>query len=208
MTFGLVCTELRQVHNLGNRIFRITVSCRNETSNTYLIEFNPIQVIDATPSIVQPLSLDHVMYKLYGGALRETTQIARLNEPPANYGDSLAGNILSAIVNTYRGAELGAIVTELHIKEALPHELHYKVFVPTSLPAGVSTHWTEYFPASTDTIMVMLQGDNIENAVTFERPPLAPLPPVGPMDSGGDVVLAVVLMLLIPIVILALVQSS
>ena len=193
LTFGLACTEFRQVDNVGNRIFRIAVSCRNETNDTILLESNPIQVINAARSIVQPLSLDHVMYKLYGGMLRERAQLAQLNEPPVNYGDSLAENFLAAIVNAYRSAEHGAIITELHIKEALPYELHYKSFVPTSLPAGVSTHWIEYFPASTDTILVMLQGEGIEDAVTFESPPPAPLPEAESKEPDANAVVAILL---------------
>lgn len=171
LTFGLICTEFRQVGNPGNAIIGIGVSCRNDAGHTYELGLNPIQVINASNSIVKPLPLDHVMYKFYGGTLREALQIDRLTTPLQSYGDSLAENILSAVVNAYRSYEHGAIITEFHRKEALPYDLYYESFTPTSLPAGVSTQWIQYYPVTTDTISVMLQGEAIEDGVTFGCPP-------------------------------------
>ena len=176
LTFGLICTEFRKVGNPSNAIIGIGASCRNETEDTYRLRLNPIQVIDASNSIVKPLPLDHVMYKFYGGKLRKAAQIDRLNEPLQSYGDSLAGDILTAVVSAYRTYEHGAIITEFHRKEALPYNLYYESFDPTSLPAGVSTQWTEYYPATTDTITVMLLDESIRDGVTFGRPPPPPMP--------------------------------
>ena len=116
------------------------------------------------------------MYKFYGGTLREIAQINRLSRPLGDYGNSLAENILAAVVNVYRSYENRAIITEFHRKEALPYDLYYESFAPISLPAGVSTEWIEYYPATTDTITVMLLGADIEDGVTFGRPP--PPPPL------------------------------
>ena len=209
LTFQLVCIELRQVNDPSNRLFIIAVSCRNKTDYAYPLEWNPIQVINDTPSVVQPLPLEHVMYKLYGGRMRQRAQIARLDEALVDSGDSSAESIAEAIINVYRAAEHNAIVTELHAKEALPHEFYYKRFVPTSLPAGVSTHWIEYFPASTDTVMAMLEGDKFEHAVTFLRPTPAPAPvkPEDSKDSGSAVGLVAVTIFLIPFVVFVLGQS-
>lgn len=44
------------------------------------MESNPIQMVDATNVLVKPLTLDHVMYQLYGGKLRKGAQLARLAE--------------------------------------------------------------------------------------------------------------------------------
>ena len=117
------------------------------------------------------------MYKFYGGTLREAMQIERLNTPPPSHGDSIAENVLGAVVAAYRAYEHGAIITEFHRKEALPYDLYYESFTPTSLPTGVSTQWIQYYPATTGTITVMLQGGEIEDGVTFGRPPPPPPPP-------------------------------
>ena len=136
------------------------------------------------------------MYKFYGGPLREALQIDRLTTPLQSYGDSLAENILTAVVNAYRSYEHGAIITEFHRKEALPYDLYYESFTPTSLPAGVSTQWIQYYPATTETITVMLQGEAIEDGVTFgpstaatsDAPATdAPSPPQSPQSKAYGV---------------------
>ena len=79
------------------------------------------------------------MYKLYGGNLREAAQWARLAEtstPLTSSGDSLLESVLVGMVNAYREYEHGAIITELHKNEALPYDLYYRSFTPTSLPPG------------------------------------------------------------------------
>ena len=188
LTFGLICTEFRQVGNPSNAIIGIGASCRNETEDTYQLGLNPIQVINASISIVKPLPLDQVMYKFYGGPLREALQIDRLTTPLQSYGDSLAENILTAVVNAYRSYEHGAIITEFHRKEALPYDLYYESFTPTSLPAGVSTQWIQYYPATTETITVILQGEAIEDGVTFGRPPPPPpTPAIAPPEQPREV---------------------
>ena len=185
LTFGLICTEFREVGNPSNAIIGIGASCRNETEDTYRLRLNPVQVIDASNSIVKPLPLDHVMYKFYGGKLRKAAQIDRLNEPLQSYGDSLAGDILTTVVSAYRTYEHGAIITEFHRKEALPYNLYYESFDPTSLPAGVSTQWIQYYPNTTETITVMLQGEAIEDGVTFGRPPPPPEPKSNEINEIG-----------------------
>ena len=75
----------------------------------------------------------------------------------------------------YRASEFNAIISDFHQKEALPYDLYYKSFAPTSLPPGVSLEWIEYYPSATDTLTVLLRGDNLENGVTFGRPPPVPV---------------------------------
>lgn len=177
LNFGIICTEFRQVGNLNNRIIGIGVSCRNEASEPISLPLNPIQVVDASKVLIKPLSLNHVMYKFYGGGLREDAQIERLAEsskPLVASGSSIMENVLVGVINVYRAYERGAIVTEFHRKEALPYDLYYKRFSPTLLPADVSTVWVTYYPIATDTITVMLQGGNIEDGVIFEKPPPPP----------------------------------
>ena len=177
LTFGLICTEFRQVGNPSNAIIGIGASCRNETEDTYQLGLNPIQVINASISIVKPLPLDQVMYKFYGGPLREALQIDRLTTPLQSYGDSLAENILTAVVNAYRSYEHGAIITEFHRKEALPTICTTRVLLQLPCQRIVSTQWIQYYPATTDTITVMLLDESIKDGVTFGRPPPRPSTP-------------------------------
>ena len=184
LTFEMICTQFRQLKNPTNSFIGISVSCRNDTPNTYLLEFNPLQVVNANDSIVKPLPLDHVMYKLYGGNWREAAQINRLNTPyQAFYGDSLVDSIFDAVVSVYRAYEQAAIITEFHNKEALPYNLYYESFAPTSLPAGISTQWTQYYPGTTDKIRVILEGGSIEDTIMFARPPPPNLKKRVPADS-------------------------
>ena len=171
LIFHVICTRFRQVENWQNSMLAVTVSCRNAGTETYQLNANPIQVINAENALKHILTLDHVMYKLYGGHLRELAQVSRLGSPAPDYGDSLLGTILTSVTDAYRNYENAQIVFELHEKEALPYELYYKSFTPVSLPPGVATVWTDYFPLTTseDTISIMLQGDDITNAIAFDK---------------------------------------
>ena len=186
-TFSLICTEFRQAGNPRNALIGIGISCRNDTNDTLPLEYNPIQVIDAALTIMKPLPIADVMYRLYGGNLREGAQLGRLAEtstPLTSSGDSLLESALVGVINAYRNYEHGAIITELHKKEALPYDLYYRSFAPTSLPAGVSTVWMEYYPATTETLTVILQGLKVEEGVVFSKPP--PPPPSPPLPLAPD----------------------
>ena len=114
------------------------------------------------------------MYKFYGGNLRSATQLARISEPYADYTGTVVGDILTAVVNVYRTYENQAIITEFARKEALPHDLYYRSFTPTSLPPGVAVQWIQY-PGTLNPIKVMIEGKTVESAVTFEKPRRAPV---------------------------------
>ena len=207
-TFSLICTEFREAGNPSNALIGIGISCRNDTNETLALEYNPIQVIDTALTIMKPLPLDHVMYKLYGGNLREGAQWARLaetNTPLTSSGDSLVESVLVGVINAYRNYEHGAIITELHKKEALPYDLYYRNFTPTSLPPGVSTTWMAYYPATTDTITVILEGLKVEEGVVFSKPPPPPPPPTSNEDARDS--LAAIVWILGAIIAYVLVQS-
>ena len=183
LTFGIICTEFRQVGNFDNRIIGIGVSCRNEATEPISLQSNPIQVVDASKVLVKPLSLNHVMYKFYGGGVREDAQIERLAEtskPLAASGSSFLENVFVGVINMYRAYERAAIVTEFRRKEALPYDMYYKSFTPTTLSTGVSTVWMTYYPIAADTVTVMLRGGNFDDGVLFEQPPLRQPPPSRP----------------------------
>ena len=204
LTFEMICTQFRQLENPTNTFIGISVSCRNDTPNTYLLEFNPLQVVSAKNSIVRPLPLDHVMYKLYGGNRRETAQINRLNTPyQASYGDSLVDSIFDAVVSIYRAYEHATIITEFHNKEALPYNLYHESFAPTSLPAGISTQWTQDYPGTTDSIRVILEGGSIDDTIMFTRPP----PPKLKKREPDDGVAIAILFIVIPLGIIVAVTN-
>ena len=69
LAVAVVCTQFRQVLNPSNSVLAIGVQCRNTTDTTHVLDYNPIQVLSDSNLVVQPLPLDHVMYKFYGGDL-------------------------------------------------------------------------------------------------------------------------------------------
>lgn len=175
LLISVFCTQFRQVLNPSNSVISIGVQCLNATDTTYPLEFNPVQVVSDSNLIVQPLPLDHVMYKFYGGNLRSAAQLSRISEPYADYTGTVVGDILTAVVNVYREYENQAIITEFARKEALPHDLYYRSFTPTSLPPGVAVQWIQYYPGTPSPIKVMIEGTTVESAVTFEKPRPAPV---------------------------------
>ena len=191
LSINVVCTQFRQVLNLSNSVLAIGVQCRNESGTTYPLQFNPIQVLTEGDLIVQPMPLDHVMYKFYGGDLRTAAQIARASQPYERYPGTPAGDILAGIINLYRAYENQAIITEFARKEALPHDLYYNSFVPTSMPPGGAVQWIQYYPGTLKPIKVMIEGTTLESALTFEKPP--PTPPPKPMRSDDKAVAVLVI---------------
>ena len=191
LRFNVVCTQFRQVQNFRYSVLAIGVQCRNESSMTYPMEFNPIQVLTESDVIVQPMLLDHVMYKFYGGDLRTAAQIAQASQPYESYPCTPAGDILAGIINLYRAYENQAVVTEFARKEALPHDLYYNSFVPTSAPPGGAVQWIQYYPETLKPIKIMIEGTTLESAVTFENPP--PAPPPKPMRTADQAELGTIL---------------
>ena len=178
LDFDILVTKFRERRDQAQSFIGVSISSRNQTQDTILLEEDPIQVVDATNVLVKALPLDHVMYQLYGGNLRESAQQARLRElsQPIPSGTDNLSIALSAIVEAFRATERTGIITEMHIKEALPYDLYYQSFTPTSLPPGVATVWTEYYPSTTDKITVMRQGQRVEDGITFGPPPPPPPP--------------------------------
>ncbi len=191
----VVCTQFRQVLNPRNSLLAISAECRNESNATYPLHFNPIQVLTDENVIVQPLPLDHVMYTFYGGDLRTAAQTARLWQPYEDYSDTAVGSILTGIVNAYRAYENQAIINEFKRKEALPHALYYRSFTSSSLPPGGAVQWNQYYPVTVKPIKVMIEGNTIESALKFEKPP--PKPPPQRVKSAEQRAVALVLILMI-----------
>lgn len=80
LDFDILVTKFRERLNQAQSFIGISISSRNQTQGTILLEEDPIQVVDATNVLVKALPLDQVMYQLYGGNLRESAQHARLRE--------------------------------------------------------------------------------------------------------------------------------
>ncbi len=160
-------------------VLGVSVSWRNLTDQPLSLESNPIKVIDASRTLIQPLSPETVTYQLFGGRLREESQrqqLAALSQPTSSTGDS---DLLSAALSIYseviRQAQKDAIVRDMYAREVTPHALYYQAFHPTELPPGVAATWTEYYPYTSDTLTVMMKGQRIEDGIHFS--PFPPPPP-------------------------------
>ena len=190
---GIICTLFREVGNPNNTIVAVTVSYRNTSAYSYHLESNPIQVIDAAQNLLKPLTVEHAMYKFYGGAMFEQAQLNRLTSPmpdSRDYSDSIFGSALYAIAVALRSDENLAIKSNLLDKESLPYDLYHRSFEPVTLSPCVSTQWTQFFLVSIDNkrLSVILQGDSIDNALSFTRP----IPPPPPKRNPPDVPLFVI----------------
>ena len=181
LDFGILVTEFRKVNIIDRKrqvllkpsVIAISISCRNQINRAFALESNSIQVVDASQMLVKPLPLDHVMYTLYGGQMRESAQQARLAElsQPIPSDSSVLGSTLAAVVEVFRASEREAIIAKMYREEASLYNLYYHSFTPVSLPSRVATAWTEYYPYTSDTITGMLQGQKVEDGITFGVPP-------------------------------------
>ena len=157
-------------------LIAVSVSCRNRSEAALFLEDNPIQVIGPSQMLVQELPLEHVLYKLYGGKLRIVAQSGRLADLSESVpvGSSVPDAIIAGIVEGFRAVERASIVNEMYQKESAQYQLYYQSFTPVSLPPGVATSWTQYYPYSSGPLWVMLQGQNVEEGVSFARLPPPP----------------------------------
>jgi hypothetical protein len=176
LTFDILCTGVHKIESFVG----ISVSCRNHSDNTVVLEFNPIQVVDASQMLAKPLSQSHVMFKLHGGKWQEKVhqeRLVELSQPVATGStfDPILEAFRGAVDEALRGTEKSIISNELNRKQALRYDLYYQNFTRTSLPPGIATTWTEYYPYPADTITVMLQGQQVEDGVSFV-PPMLPQP--------------------------------
>ena len=185
LKFSVIVTEFREVSNPNTQFeqeestfIAISVTCRNQTDETLMLGSNLIQVIGPSQILARELPLEHVMYKLYGGRLREAAQLGRLAElgEPVPVGSTFPEAVLSGIVSGLRAAESASIVTEMYQKEASRYQLYYHSFDSASLPGGIATSWTQYYPYTIGPIQVMLQGQKVEEGVVFALPIPSPLP--------------------------------
>ena len=184
LAFSVIVTEFREVVYNPNTQFEqedptfiaVSVTCRNQTGETLMLGSNPIQVIGPSRMLAKELPLEQVMYKLYGGRLREAVQLGRLAElnKPVPVGSTFPGAVLSGIVAGLRAAESASIVSEMYQKESSQYQLYYHSFDSASLPGGVATSWTQYYPHTVGPIQVMLQGQKVEEGIIFALPPPPP----------------------------------
>ena len=192
LEFNAIVTEFRKVVSNSQTdlededptIIAVSVSCRNRSKETLILEENPIQVIGPSQMLVQELPLEHVMYKLYGGKLRAVGQSRRLVElsEPVPAGSSIPDAIIAGIVEGFREVERVSIVNEIYQKESAQYQLYYQSFAPVSLPPGVATSWTQYYPYTSGPLQVMLQGQIVEEGISFALPP-PPTEPHSPSDT-------------------------
>ena len=181
LTFDVIVTEFREVVYNPNTQYEqeyptfiaVSVTCRNQSSETLKLQASPIQIIGPAQMLIKELPLEHVMYKLYGGRMREAVQLGRLVElsEPVPVGSTVSGAILSGIVEGIRASERASIVNEMYQKEVSQYQLYYHSFASASLPRGVATSWTQYYPYTPGPIQIILQGQKVESGIAFVLPP-------------------------------------
>ena len=180
LVFNIIVTEFREVvympyppyePKVTPTFIAVSVTCRNQGSETLVLETNPIQMIGPSHMLAKEFPLEHVRYKLYGGEMREGAQLGRLAElsEPVPVGSTVSSAILAGIVEGLRASERSSIVSEMYQKEASQYQLYYHSFAPASLPGGVATSWTQYYPYITGPIKVILQGYEVKDGVSFTR---------------------------------------
>ena len=180
LAFNIIVTEFREIAympyppyetKVEPTFIAVSVTCRNQSNGTLGLEANPIQMIGPSHMLAKEFPLEHVMYELYGGEMREAAQLGRLAElsEPVPVGSTVSSAILAGIVEGFRASERSAIVSEMYQKEASQYQLYYHSFAPASLPASVATSWTQYYPYTAGPIRVMLQGYEVKDGVSFTR---------------------------------------
>ena len=218
LAFNLIITEFREIvymqyppyePKVEPTFIAVSVTCRNQGSETLVLEANPIQMIGPSHMLAKEFPLEHVMYKLYGGEMRKATQLGRLEElsEPVSVGSTVSSAILAGIVEGLRASERSSIVSEMYQKEVSHYQLYYNSFAPASLPGGVATSWTQYYPYTAGPIKVMLQGHEVKDGVSFTRvlPPQSslkkakshdPSMPTGVSIVGAAVVIVIAILLM------------
>ena len=180
LAFNVIVTEFREIvympyppyqPTVEPTFIAVSVTCRNQGSETLVLETNPIQMIGPSNMLAKEFPLEHVMYKLYGGEMRKMSQLGRLEElsEPVPSGSTVSSAILAGIVEGIRASERSSIVSEMYAKEVSQYQLYYNSFAPASLPGSVATSWTQYYPYTEGPIKVMLQGYEIKDGVSFIR---------------------------------------
>ncbi len=175
--FDILVTEFRKIDANRPSFVGISITCKNTADETRVLGTSPIQAIDASKTLVQRLPSEHVIYTVYGGRVRERRQEDRLRNLQDDY-PNMSSPLLNVALGVAGITEAISIMDDMYAKESATYGLYYREFVPSSLPPGTNTTWTEYYPYTAPPITVILQGQKVEDGIAF-RPR-----PAGPRDEG------------------------
>ena len=158
-------------------LIAVAVRCRNKSSETLIVNTDPIQMIDASKTLAKKMTREEVIFKLYGGRMRRTSQLESLEElkQPVPPTSTFFGAVLAGYVEALKADASALIINEMYQKEYAAYDIFYQSFEPSSLPSGVSSDWVQYYHYTPGPIHIILQGQNVSDGLTFALPP-APKP--------------------------------
>ena len=155
----------------------IAVRCRNKSNGTLNLSADPIQMIDASHTLAKKLTREEVIFKLYGGRMREASLLGMLEElnKPIRTSPTFFGAVLAGYIAAQRADARAFIIDEMYQKEYTAYDIFHQSFELSSLPSGVSTDWVQYYHYTPGPVHIILQGQNVSDGLTFASPP-APKP--------------------------------
>ena len=155
--FNVILTEFKQTDfmqyypyspQVTPTYLAISITCRNRSNETLRLPTSPVQMINASQTLAREILFQRVMREVY----RERTL-----------------NMLYSVSE----ADVEGVVSEfLEPHRGMRHsQLYMHNFTPVSLPVGVSTSWTQYYPYTPGPLRVLLRGDALSDGVSFMRVP-------------------------------------
>ena len=184
--YDIIVTDLRKVFKTyyaiqespdvtkhPKTLIAVAVRCRNKSNGTLILDADPIQMIDASQTLAKKLIQEEVVFKLYGGRMREASQLAQLEElnQPVRTSSTFFGAILAGYIAAQRADARTFIINEMYQKEYTAYDIFHQGFEPSSLPSGVSSVWVQYYHYTPGPIQIILQGQNVSDGLTFALPP-------------------------------------
>ena len=162
-----------EVNKHPKTLIAVVVRCQNKSNGTLILDADPIQMIDASQTLGKKLTREEVIFKLYGGRMREASQLGMLEElkKPIRTSSTFFGDILAAYIAAQRADARAFIIDEMYQKEYTAYDIFHHSFEASSLPSGVSTDWVQYYHYTPGPIKIILQGQSISDGLTFISPP-------------------------------------
>lgn len=154
-------------------LIAVAVRCRNKSNGTLNLSADPIQMIDASQTLTKKLTREEVIFKLYGGRMREASQLGMLEElnKPIRTSPTFFGAVLAGYIAAQRADAREFIIDEMYEKEYTAYDIFHQSFEPNSLPSGIASDWVQYYHYTSGPIKIILQGQNVSEGLTFALPP-------------------------------------
>lgn len=167
--------EIPEVTKHRKTLIAIAIRCQNKTNGTLNINVDPIQMIDTSLTLSKKLTLNEVIFNLYGGRLHESSQLSMLKElnKPIPTSQTFFGVVLGGLIAAQRTDASKLILNEMYQKEYAVYDIFHQSFEPSSLPSGVSTDWVHYYHYTSGPIKIILRGQNVRDGLTFALPPIS-----------------------------------